>query len=75
MPNPVDPNHANSGHRKNPNFLAVVAMSAIALLLIFAGALVIVWLSGPHLVPGVQPRNQAALYLDLPGPESGTTPA
>jgi hypothetical protein len=63
----VVPSHPGSEHRKNPNFFAVVVMSAIALLVTFVGALLIVWLSGRHIVPQAHRAPQPAAYLTAPG--------
>jgi hypothetical protein len=59
--------HSNphSSHREDPNFLAVVVMSGVALLLAFAAALLIVWLAGRHLVPA-KPNYPPAVYLTVP---------
>jgi hypothetical protein len=64
----------HSSHREDPNFLAVVAMSGIALLLAFAAALLIVWLAGRHLVPA-GPKYQPAVYLTVPAQPPVAGPA
>jgi hypothetical protein len=56
-----------SGRRGDPNFLTVVWMSAIALLLAFGAALLIVWFSGRHLLPNPHAEPVTALYLGAPG--------
>jgi hypothetical protein len=55
------------GHRGDPNFLTVVLMSAVALLLAFAAALLIVWFAGRHLLPNPHAQPVTALYLGAPG--------
>jgi hypothetical protein len=67
MPDSVVPSHPGAEHRKNPNFFAVVVMSAIALLVMFVGALLIVWFSGRHILPQAHRAAQPAAYLTGPG--------
>jgi hypothetical protein len=67
MPDSDVPSRPGSEHRKNPNFFAVVVMSAITLLVIFVGALLIVWLSGRYILPQAHRAAQPAAYLTAPG--------
>lgn len=61
--------HLHSGQRKNPDFLAVVIMSAIAMLVIFAVALLFLWISGRHAIPTAHAKPEATSYLSMPAPD------
>jgi hypothetical protein len=72
MPDPAAPN-PNPGRAKDPNFAAVVFMSAIVLLVVFIGAWLFVMHDGKKVLPNTHPDPEPASYLSVPGPH--VTPA
>lgn len=69
MPDPAAPN-PNPGHAKDPNFFAVVVMSAIALLVIFVIGWLFIMNSGKKVLPNTHPNPEPTSYLSVPGPHA-----
>lgn len=74
MPDPAAPN-PHPGRSRDPNFLAVVAISGVILILFFVAAWVLVMHSGKHLLPNDHPNPQPHSYLQMPGPGTGVRAA
>ena len=72
MSDPAAP-HVPQGRNKDPNFGVVVAAAAVALIVIFIAAFLVVRHSGRHLLPQKQHDNEPHSYLRLP--DSGHTAA
>ncbi len=73
MPDPAAPNPLPTKHQKGPNFPLVVALSGVAFLLFFVGALLILTRYGRHLLPHQQ-RNQPHVYLQQLLPRDARSP-
>ncbi|HEY6448971.1 MAG TPA: hypothetical protein VIY53_21130 [Acidobacteriaceae bacterium] len=69
MPDPAAPN-PNPGHAKDPNFFAVVVMSAVAVLVFIVAACLFVMHDGKHLLPTTHPNPEPTSYLSVPGPHA-----
>jgi len=66
MPDPVAPNPHPLKHSKDPNFMAVVAISIVVVLLFFIGAWLFVRHDGRRLLPKTTPDHEPHASLTAP---------